>query len=1178
MVFIKRIDIRGFKTFNKKTSIGLDRGFTVFTGPNGNGKSNILDGLKFALGELSPRELRGGSLSDLVHKSMGQNANSAYVAVQFDNTDRKIPVDSDLVTVSREFSRGGEGIYRLNGRRLSRKQVQDILSSGDIEVTGFNLIAQHSITRLAEISTEERRRILEDLIGLGVFETKKTEAKAQLQEADLNLKVAASKVDDVRTRIEQLERERNDLLRYRMLQNEIAKEQGRILSYRFNRLEKDKLSTLNSLNETQQSLDELRKEREKLVEERRTLQEQRREFEEKTVAEGNQQLFNLEREIAEVANRLAQAKAEANSAQNILNTRTRQRTSLIEKIEEIEINTKQLTSEIRSITAKKLGLEERLHETRTKADKLSQSVSENREGLNVDTKKQEDLDSQIQSLEKALSTQIVSSKASLAKLDLTASHLQTLETREQEFSQLADELKNRIRDMEKLEKEEEKRLESIHEKAKQYTELKHQRRKEIEEALDVAKRARVTVTEFNTQRNIADSLQTEEKALQKIEEMADEGAIKGVLGRLQDLIKFNEEYSKAVEAASAGWMHALVVKDLGVAIKCVESLKRTRLGRAKIIPLEDLELPEDASQPEKSAGLIGPVSEVIKSEKTLLPAVQFVFGDTMLATNQRAAFLTAAKGRRCVVTSGDLYEPGGGLESGYYRAPFDASSLVPRSAALEGLERTVKSLETIVQRQRLDLDRLEVELDTLREDRVASGKTREALARDVQLARQSFERTRTGLQKTKRQAETFRKSIERERAALDEIAAKQGEIKRQLSMLESERSKLRIGQRRAMLSQMEDERDQMVVEADRLLREELESSSKLASHESNFETFKPGLDQLRIQIRSLESEIHRADNQAIESANKTKQLQEENKKLNEKKMLLVDSLGSVSDERRKYEEKFGEIEKLLNQLIRKMDPVNSTISDLRATLRETELQVEMALGQLRSLGFEKPLQVAEGALQDAEKTRENLEHELKEIGGINQLADRQYEEVKGGYKQLSVRINELEKEKLAILDFMNELDKRKLDAFITAFTKVNQTFQEIFHDITNGGNGRMVLDNPEDPFSGGLDVLLEFPGKTEMTIGSASGGEKSVSTVCYLLALQQIHPMPFYIMDEIDAHLDIVNTKRLASLLKSRSSQSQFVVISLKDTTISQADRIYGVYIDKGESRVISLPTRNVNN
>src|SRR5436189_5353648 len=157
---------------------------------------------------------------------------------------------------------------------------------------------------------------------------------------------------------------------------------------------------------------------------------------------------------------------------------------------------------------------------------------------------------------------------------------------------------------------------------------------------------------------------------------------------------------------------------------------------------------------------------------------------------------------------------------------------------------------------------------------------------------------------------------------------------------------------------------------------------------------------------------------------------------------------------------------------------------------------------------------------------------------------------------------------------MNELERKKIDTFMSAFNKVNETFQSIFREMTGEGNGRMVLDNPENPFEGGLDVLLQFPGKTELTIGSASGGEKSVSTVCYLLALQQIHPMPFYVMDEIDAHVDVLNAKRLATLVKSKSTDSQFVVISLKDTTISRADRVFGVYIDQGQSQVISLPNK----
>jgi chromosome segregation protein len=471
----------------------------------------------------------------------------------------------------------------------------------------------------------------------------------------------------------------------------------------------------------------------------------------------------------------------------------------------------------------------------------------------------------------------------------------------------------------------------------------------------------------------------------------------------------------------------------------------------------------------------------------------------------------------------------------------------------------------------------------LREERVATTKTREALNRDVQLAQQSLERTRTGIQKTKRQTETFRKSIEKERAILNEIAGKQGEIKRQLAMLESERAKLRIAPRRTMLSQMEQERDQAASEAEKLLRERLELNSKLSSNESNLETLHPGIEQIRIQLRSIDSEIRKAEGIAHDSDEKMKQVQTEEHDLLDKKHQLLESLKTVNDQRRVFEERFQDIEKQLGQLMKKMDPLNTTTYDLKTKIREIELQNEMIMVQLHNHGFNKPVEDTlllqdHNLLQIAEKTKDRLEQELREMGGINQLADQQYEAIKDNYKGLSLKISELEKEKLAIIDFMNEMDRRKLQAFMDSFNKVSQTFQEIFHEITSGGNGKMVLDNPDDPFSGGLDVLLEFPGKTMMTIGSASGGEKSVSTVCYLLALQQIHPMPFYIMDEIDAHLDVVNTKRLANLLKSRSIHSQFVVISLKDTTISQADKVYGVFIDKGESRVISLPSRNVNN
>jgi len=233
------------------------------------------------------------------------------------------------------------------------------------------------------------------------------------------------------------------------------------------------------------------------------------------------------------------------------------------------------------------------------------------------------------------------------------------------------------------------------------------------------------------------------------------------------------------------------------------------------------------------------------------------------------------------------------------------------------------------------------------------------------------------------------------------------------------------------------------------------------------------------------------------------------------------------------------------------------------------------MNQLKELGFTETVKVTNEEVEYVERTLPVLKKELSSIGGVNELAASQYEEVKENYKHLASRIYELEKEKLSIIQFMNNIDRQKLEAFMKAFNQVSQSFNEIVSTVT-GGTGRLFLEKPDSPFEAGADIRLQFPGKTEMTIGSASGGEKSVGTVCFILALQAIHPMPFYMMDEIDAHLDVVNSQRLAELLKAKSRGSQFIIVSLKDVTIARADSVYGVFIQEGTSQVVSLPMQEV--
>src|SRR2546428_3790921 len=255
--------------------------------------------------------------------------------------------------------------------------------------------------------------------------------------------------------------------------------------------------------------------------------------------------------------------------------------------------------------------------------------------------------------------------------------------------------------------------------------------------------------------------------------------------------------------------------------------------------------------------------------------------------------------------------------------------------------------------------------------------------------------------------------MQHEQELLEEIAQKQGEIKRRLSMREEELSKLKIEQRRTAIMGIERERDQAVAEAEALLREKLALDSKVASTQSTLDTLKPGYDQVRIQLKALETEIRREESRVEAAHKKSEELQQEMSKLNEEKARLVDALASVGQERRKYEDRFSEIEKSLSQLIDRMDPLNSNVSELKASLRELEPQLAMLTAQLRNLGFDKPLETTPEAIEDATKIKAGLEKELVEIGLVNQLAAPQYEEVKGGHKEPSIWIGRPAKEKLA---------------------------------------------------------------------------------------------------------------------------------------------------------------------
>lgn len=1177
MVYIRRIDLRGFKTFGKKVSLPLDRGLTVVTGPNGSGKSNVIDSVKFALGELSAKELRGGTITDLIHRGSPHVATrSAYVGIQFDNGDRRIPVDADAVTISREFRRGGEGIYRLNGRRVSRKQLTDILSSADIQVSGHNIVQQHAITRLAEVTLEERRKIIEDMIGIAVYDAKKAESQIQLQQADLNIKVASARTDEVRSRVEALERERNDYLRSQQLKKESGRFQAQLASSRISRIQVDIADLRNEVAEKQRTVEQTKSKKDKISEDRERIESERSAYEETVVDKGSTELFNIERIIGDANAKVAGLKVRLESSETTIGSLNLQKAELDKQAGQTDTQIEAAEVEIASCTDRLSQLTQLLEAKRQEHTALSQSLSELRDKLGERSSETDAVEQEIATLTKEIVGIDGRSKGGSSKIAVLEGHVQTLRVRRKELEDLRLAVKRRMEDLSRLLEDERSRLGKIEADLVEYASVEKEKQDEVAHAAEVSKKARLTLAEIETQKSVAEVLASDDRALEMIEEMGRSGALAGVYGRLCDMIQFKEEHRKAIEAASAGWLRAIVVRDIDCAIGCIESLKRTKLGRVKLVPVESLVEAKKIAPPTQVEGLLGCIADFVEPSGPFERAVDFVFGDTMLAATQRSAFMASLEGYRAVSVTGDLYEPGGGMEIGYYREPLDARKLVPKQSAIADVTSAVTSLEGLLERSKKDLERLRNELLSLTDSKAKSKNLIDAMERETGTISQDLERTEKSIENTDSRVTTLCREVEEEKRAIESSSGTKKELEARLDSLIKEKSSLSLKVKSDQLAELEGKNAALYDEVNQLIRQKLELEGRVSTLESSIAARRQGHDQGRVHTESIDRQITDLK-VGIETtkAELATALQEIEQVQDQRETILRD-LTSVKSKRSEFEQTLKNLTSQLMTIINQLEPLNRDIAELNSSIKEKEMRASLFWDEIKQLGYNELIEVDPRELPTLEESLAALRRELERIGAVNALAVSQYEDQKNNYKQLAGRIYEIEKERHAIIEFMNELDQKKHDMFMRAFNQINTEFQEIFTKITGTGRGRMALEFPEDPFKGGVDVLLEFPGKSEMPITSASGGEKSVATVCFLLALQAIHPMPFYMFDEIDAHLDVVNSQRLAELLRDRSKGSQFVVVSLKDTAISRGNRVYGVFIQDGVSQIVSMPMAEV--
>ena len=1181
MPYIRKIELRGFKSFAKPVTITLDKGFTVISGPNGSGKTNILDAILFVLGELSARRMRAENLTSLIFhgspEAKLEKARSAKVVIQFDNKDGRIPIETETVTISREVFRNGQCIYRLNGRKVPRARILDVLSMAGISFGGHNVILQGTITRLADISSNERRKIIEDLIGIAQYDAEKAEAEEKLKEAEISIRTAMGRIDEVQKRIDSLERERNELLRFNFIQKEIKKFEAMKLSHEVFQLQKRISQLKKQTEEVKTKVDKLKEIREKLRQERQLAEKEWRKLSSEMVEEGGSRVVRVQIKIGELRSKITELNTKIGAGSASLEGLKKVRENHLAQLENMrkEITENRLT--IRRLKRRKMKLLEQIEKKQAEHDALAKETAELWENLGENSKKLREIEKKLDELYQKTADLKSLQIQKTTRIRTLARRLEDLIKRKERFSSTLGELQKSLKDLEEIQKEQKKRFRSLQETLERRIAQKETIEREIAEAGKIAESAKEAVVEFVTQRELAETITQEEKALKNIEELGSLGVIPGVHGRLRNLIKIEKGYERAVEVAAAGWLDALVVEDLDSAFTCAETLRRLKLGRIKIIPIKEVENVKPLA-PKKRRGITGTILDFIKCSQKHMPAVHYVFGDTVIASDDKIAFEISREGLRAVTLNGDLYETGGALEGGYYRAPIDFSVIIPSESAIKSLDEAVRALKEHLMRREGDLKLFEDEIDKTRVEIARLTESIDMLEGEIARVKRSLKRTKWNIRRLNSNIRKIETRLEKDRTEVGMIKAQRNSIQKEIRRLRKELAELRRKTDPAEIQEMEVKREKLAEEIITLRQKLGEIETEISTLQSKYQNvLRVGYMNAKVQLQKVEKQLALVEKDVNEALEQRESLKAELLELEKAREELAKTVLTARQEAKKFTSQIDNIDKKLRKIDDEYEQMNRIYNQLQLNLQTAMLQFEQHKLRLAELGYAQPLRISAEQLQEVETTLNMMKLELERLGGVNQLALSHYAEQISRYKELSLRMNELEREKQAIVQFMDEIERKKREVFMNAFEKINKNLERYFEKLTGGGKATLKLENPEDPFAGGVDMLVQFPGKPWILVSGASGGERSVAAVAFTFALQEFSPASFYVFDEVDAHLDAFHVERLSELFVEESEKAQFIVITLKPEMVNKAQKVYGVYSRNGVSNVISASFKEVN-
>jgi chromosome segregation protein len=1159
-VYIKKLEIYGFKSFGfKNTVLHLNNGLVAVTGPNGSGKSNIFDAIMFALGENSPKLLRVDKFQSLFHDSENSSHRLVRVNLTFDNSDRGIPIDMDSVSMSREMEgQTGESQYYLNGKKVSKNTILELLEIIVAVPNKLNIVQQGMITRISELNSEERRKIIEDIVGLSYFDDKKNESMKQLDESDRRLEVALARMDEIKKRINELEAERNDQLRYTFIESQLKKFKAFKYSNKIRYLN-DQISSRNKLlSDNESNLAVLSKEREELRTEIGKIEQEKSNFMSRVDA-SNKSKAQIDTKLTNVIYQIEREKAMIKEA-NIRMTSIEERFAFIEsedkKIEpELESSSKLLNEKKSNSEDKRsrlLFMKNELQTLNTRIDEISVDVNKN----------------------KKLREKMLQKKSRLVEIDGRLNIIiARLEERKTSNINKINENNSSIEIMSKSLKENKEDLNSLA-KHTCYSELDTEK-KLIE---DLKTKRKNSSDQIELYQNTLDKVQKfalpyEDKYSMAVqlsnEDFAIADLIKNsqdfkIIGLVRDLLEYEDVYKKAVFAVAKDWLKCCIVPTAKEMIRLASYIKERNLPRFKMISLELLDSVIREHVSVTDYDFIGNLADLVRSNIPNL--VDLIFGNVIVVRNSKTAYELSKHGYKCVTIAGELFEPhASSLSLDFGSKISDLTCEIILNESIESLQKNSNVLQTQIQNKKDEWVKIDIDI-TSKELNV---RNLEKLAAENTIKLNHLYKVTDGL---KSEVEKFKLINSALSVEINDIETELSRTTNRHEIISSSLVNYTTKMQSIGDDKIDNELTELSYKKNEILRniegheiELREIITSITSLEKSITNAMETRREISSERETLESERIEKRQQEQTASQRLEQLEKEVIALREEEQNIIDVSGDSYSILQDYEKQINTLDEKERQLYREINGIEKESIAIRKDISNYTAQESQATNDLMWLGFKELLEseIMDVDLLIPELTKENDELKTR----LNLRAHETYVQVIEGYRDMSSRKNYLENERNSIVLFINEVDKEKKDVFMDAFKKVDDDIRKTFAEIS-GDSAYLQIEN-EDIFSGGLAYLVQFQGKPPRESTALSGGEKTMAATVFLLALQSLKPSPFYLMDEVDAHLDAQNTERLSKVMVDRSAGSQILMVTLKESTVAKATQIFGIYPKSGASHIV---------